>query len=223
MFSIEWNAKAWERELSDVANRQLPFAMMLTINDALKDIETNTIKALDRKFDRPTPFTKRGVYVKRATKRRLIGEVGFKPIQAKYLGLNITGGIRLPKRNAIIMPVAQRVNKYGNLPRGSVKRAGARKDTFKASRNDPRTRHLAPGIYMRGNAGKRRGGGYGTKGNNYQGKGKARSTISMLVSFKDRAAYRKRYDFVGGAAKTADNVLPRHFVRNMRRSMATAR
>lgn len=204
MFSMEWNAKAWERELSDVANRQLPFAMMLTINDALGDIEANTIKALDRKFDNPTPFTKKGVYVKRATKRRLIGEVGFKPIQAKYLGLNITGGVRLPKRNAIIMPVAQRVNKYGNLPRGSVKRAGARKDTFKASRNDPRTRHLKPGIYKRG-------------------KGKARSTPSMLVSFKDRAAYRKRYDFAGGATKAADNVLPRHFVKNLRRALATAR
>jgi len=206
MFKVEWNGGQFERGLSDVANRQLPFALMLTINDATDDIKANTLKTLEKKFDRPTPFTKRGVYTRRASKRRLIGEVGFKKIQAEYLMLNITGGIRLPKRNAILMPVAQRKNKYGNLPRGSVKRAVARRDTFVASKNDPRTRHLQPGIYKRKSKSRRRAAG-----------------AVLLVSFRDRAKYRKRYDFHDAAEKTALVVLPRHFVKNMRRAMATAK
>lgn len=207
MFDISSNSKQFQRSLSDAAQNQFPFALALTINDTLADVKLNREKDLERKLDNPTPFTRRGMYMVRATKRKLSGEVGFKNIQAKYLLLNVTGGTRIPRSRAILVPRAIRLNKYGNMPKGSVGRNLARSDTFVASKNNPRTKHLAPGIYKRGK--KRRG--------------KAAAGPTMLVSFEDKARYKKRYDFQRPAHKTASGVFPRHMARNLKKAMASRR
>lgn len=204
MFDISDNIDEFERSLSDTAQKQMPFALMLTINDTLKDVKGNREDDLDKRFKNPTPFTKRGIYIKRATKRRLSGEVAFKKIQAEYLELQVKGGIRKPKRKAIVVPKAIRLNKYGNMPRGSLARNISKSDTFVVNRGDKRSRSLAPGVYKRS---KRKRGG----------------KLKMLATFENQVAYKKRYDFVGPAHKTASGVLPKHMFKNIKRSVKTAR
>ena len=196
--------KQLERALSDVMQRQLPFAMMLSLNDTAIEVKQAEERSIDKTFDRPTPFTKRGVYVKRANKSTLTATVGMKPVQAAYLKLQAKGGIRLPKRRALVIGAGLRRNKYGNLPKGAVKRAEAKGKTFVARKRGAGS-HLAPGIYQRVKA-----------------RGQSAS-IKMLVSFQPRAKYEKRFEFQPVALRSARGVYEGHLVARLKQAQATAR
>lgn len=202
MIKFKDNIDDVERFLSDLAQRQLPFANSQALNDTAIDVKADEEKRLERDLDNPTPFTKRGLYIKRSTKSRLVAIVGFKPIQASYIKFAAKGGIRRPKRRALIVPVGQRLNKYGNMPRGSVKRAVSRPDTFSG-----KVKGVA-GIWKRPRKAKRASAATGPK---------------LLVSFKSRATYRPRHDFEGGAEKIARRVYPKHLIRRLEAAIKTAR
>lgn len=209
--------KQLERALSDVMQRQLPFAMMLALNDTAADVKDAEERDLEKTFDRPTPFTKRGVYVKRASKSTLTATVGMKPVQAAYLKLQASGGIRLPKRRALVIGAGLRRNKYGNLPKGAVKRAEAKSDVFFADGKNNKTKHLSPGLYRRPKYGKYRGGGSGNKNVGNQ-KGPV-----LLAAFEPRAQYKKRLEFQPVALRKARGVYEGHLVRRLKQAQATAR
>lgn len=205
-----------ERALTDVMQRQLPFAMMLSLNDTAQDVKVAEERTMERTFDKPTPFTKRGVYVKRARKTSLSSEIGMKRVQAEYLRLQASGGIRRPKRSALLIGAGLKRNKYGNLPRNAVQRAEAKGDTFIANGRG-RAKHLEPGLYRRPKKGKYRGGGSGNKN-----VGKLVGP-QMLVSFKPRANYEKRFEFQPIAAKKARATYEAHLVRRLKEAQKTAR
>jgi hypothetical protein len=213
-FSADFNDL--ERALSDVMQRQLPFAMMLSLNDAAMDVKAVEERTLEKTFDRPTPFTKRAVYVRRARKTDLTSEIGIKKVQAGYLKLQAEGGVRKPKRSALVIGAALKRNKYGNLPRNAVRSAEAKGDTFVAN-GQGKTKHLAPGLYRRPKYGKYRKGGRGSKNIGTQ-KGPA-----MLVSFKPRAQYKRRFEFQPVAAKEARSTFQGHLVRRLLEAQRTAR
>ena len=87
MLTMGIDTRAIERGLNRLASSQLPFAIALGINDVSGQIKEAEETALARDLDRPVPFTRRGLAVARASKRRLTGVVGFKRIQAAYLDL----------------------------------------------------------------------------------------------------------------------------------------
>lgn len=186
---------------------QLPFATALSLNDLAADVKQREERRIDTTIDRPTPFTRKALFTRRATKRRLLAQVGLKDRQRDYLRLQITGGTRRPKGRALVVPANARLNKYGNLPRGSVKRSVARQDTFVASRSKPRTKHLEPGIYKRARVTKK----------------SRRSKVSMLVAFERRAKYQSRLHFGRNTDKIARAQFPRHMQRNLRRALRTAK
>ena len=93
------NIREVERDLSDFARRQLPFATSLALNETAEAIERkSSAKALETRLDRPTPFTLRGLLVLRSSKARLWADVLFKDAQAAYLRWQETGGERPPRR-----------------------------------------------------------------------------------------------------------------------------
>lgn len=204
MLDISADFRELERALADVPQKQLPFAMMMALNDTAKDVKLAEERQMARVFDRPTPYTQRGVYVRRASKSSLTTQIGMKRVQAGYLRLQAKGGVRRPKRRALVIGTGLRRNKYGNLPRGAVKRAEAKGNTFVASRRSGRGGHLAPGLYQRSG---RRGG----------------SGLKMLVAFEPRAAYRKRFDFQATARRTALAVIEDHLIRRIKEAVKTAR
>lgn len=107
-FEIRRNTKEFERSLSDLAKRQLPFALSVAINDTLREVLRNTIKRMRRNLDRPTPFTLRAFALRRANKRTLRGVVFAKDVQAGYLKYAEDGGTRTPRGRVLLQPKAAR-------------------------------------------------------------------------------------------------------------------
>jgi len=204
MLSGRHNIDKELRFLSDLALRQLPFASAMALNDTAEDVAEAEVENIEKSFDRPTPFTKKALYRVRASKRKLRAEVGVKRVQAGYLDIHARGGTRKPKARAILVPNKARLNKYGNMPRGAVKRMMARPGAFVASRSDPKTRHLDPGIYIR------------------KGRGR-RQKIEQLVAFRGRAQYRPRFDFQGPADLRANQVIANHLSRRLQDALRTAK
>ncbi|WP_109314760.1 hypothetical protein [Pseudovibrio ascidiaceicola] len=196
------------RGLTQAEQRQLPFAISLALNYTVEDIKANTEKALGRRLDRPAPFTKRGLALKRATKRNLSAAVFFKDRQAEYLELQEKGGTRKPKRKALAVPFSQRLNKYGNLPRRTIERLLKRPDVFQGEVNG------VEGIWQRPRRSKRHNGSRGTKGS---------SGLKLLIAYEESADYQPRLCFRESARKTADARIKHNFRRAMQRALATAR
>lgn len=217
--------------LSRFAGTQVPFATAMALNDMAADIERAEVLGIKSSLDKPVPFTSRGIYKTRASKGPAPRvTIGVRPIQAGYLVWQVDGGRRGPKNRAIPVPVGIVKNTYGNMPKGKIAQMLAREDVFIASEGAPKTRHLAPGIYQRGERGMRtsKGGlinnGSGTKGKTYQGRDGKRTTLKMLVTFEDSATYdAKPYDFEGIALTEAAKVYRDHFERRLIEAIRTAK
>lgn len=197
--SLRSNVRDVERDLSDAARRQLPFATSVALNDTAKDIQKNETRRLSKRLDRPTPFTKRAYGVRRATKRRLEARVFVKPIQARYLEKQEDGGLVRPKGRALLVPHKARVNKYGNLPRGAVKRMVANPKVFSGT---PKGGRRGPGLYER------------------QGRNKR---LVRLITYTKSARYRPRLGFKQSARKTAIARFPVHLQRALVKAWASRR
>lgn len=192
--SVRSNVKAFKRGMSRIEKKQLPFATALALTKTAGEGKDNTIKRLPRVFDRPTPFTTRGVAIKPATKHNLVATVFFKDIQAQYLWFEEEGGIRYPARRALVMPVNVPLNKYGNMTRRKVQQLLARKNTFVG------TVKGIGGIWQRNKSG-----------------------LKLLVRFHRQAKYKKRLGFAIGVQKTAAARFDHHLAKAMRRAVDGAK
>lgn len=217
MFNIDADFDRAERLLTDLGRKQIPFAASQALNDTALEVKVAEEREIERSLDRPTPFTKRGLYVRRSSKNRLLARVGVKDIQAEYLSLQVKGGVRRPKGRALIVPVGARLNKYGNLPKGSLARTKAKANVFVASKGRRSTAHLAPGIYERPKRGKYRSGGSGSKNVGSQ-KGP-----KLLIAFEPRASYRKRLRFYPVAEGEARRKFEGNFIARLKVALQTAR
>jgi hypothetical protein len=93
-------------------------AVMLALNDTAEDLAKIEAQTAMQTLDRPTPFTLRGFWTKRATLGKLQSAVYIAPIQAAYLRYQVDGGT-VSKRKPV--PSKGRENQYGNLPRNATK------------------------------------------------------------------------------------------------------
>ncbi|MGO4416842.1 hypothetical protein AB4Z27_28110 [Cupriavidus sp. KB_39] len=132
MFEINLrsNVKAFQRDLDDFARKQMPFATAQALNAVALKVQANAVAGMQKRLDRPTPFTLKSVAVQRATKTTQQALVFVKDIAARYLEPYELGGVNKLDGRALIKPVAQRLNQYGNIPRSTVRRLAARKNVF---------------------------------------------------------------------------------------------
>ncbi len=101
--------------------KQVGYAASKALNATAKKVADAMPDELERALDKPTPFTKRGVRVLRyASKAKLEASVGFMAAQAKYMQLQIEGGVRQPGKAGLKIPAAIKLNEYGNIPRGII-------------------------------------------------------------------------------------------------------
>ena len=193
--SLSSNVAQIKRIMEREQKSQLPFAMARALTwtgrDAVKDVEARIGKA----FDRPTSFTKRAVAAQSANRNKMFSRVLIKDAQAKYLGIQEDGGTRTPRGRAIVVPFGARLNQYGNLPRGGVRRLLARADTFSGT-----VRGIG-GIWQR-----QRGGG-----------------VKLLIAYEQRVTYQPLFEFAATVRKTAQEKFPENFERSFRDAMQTAR
>lgn len=173
------------------AMRRLHHEVARALNDVATDVVSDLNRQLPRRIDRPTPFTQKAFAILYAKKSNLNATILIKDIQAGYLTAQEYGGTRYPKNAALVVPVNQRLNKYGNLPRGAIKRILARKDTFAGRINGN------AGIYQRIKGGR----------------------LRMLVAFEPRTKYRPRLKFKETALRTIDKKYDPRFTEALERAM----
>lgn len=175
----------------------MPFAIAKALTDTAKlDAQPAVERRIELAFDRPTPFTKRGVGIAAARKGTdPVATVFIKDVQAKYLSLEETGGVRLPKRRALVLPAGQRVNQYGNLPRGVVQRLLGRPDVFSGQVKG------VGGIWQRRKGGK----------------------VKLLIRFESEARYQPRFQFAKTVEEIARTSFPRRLDDALASALRTAR
>lgn len=195
--SFESNIRAVERDLSDAARNQVPFATSMALSETAADVRDAETARLDRVIDRPTPFTRRAYGMRRATKRRLEARVFVKPIQARYLKTLEGGLVRTPRRRALVTPAKIRKNKYGNMARRAVPNALAKPNVFSGT---PKGRAGVPGIYQR-----------------------RRGKLVKLASYVRRARYAPQLNFERSAARLARAAFPANFERALIKAFASRR
>jgi hypothetical protein len=74
---------------------------------------------------------------------------------------------------------------------------------------------------MAGSSVFRRDGSTGTKGDNYHGKGRARSGLKLLVAFDAEQPYRARFPFAAMATSWADDVMAGNVAQRLREALAS--
>ncbi|NVP54472.1 hypothetical protein [Mycoplana rhizolycopersici] len=143
---VRFDLRKFERSMSDVARKQMPYAAMLALNETAKGGRLAVQKEMDRVFDRPTPYAKRGVVYDRATRQNMRAAVvvtgdrtkGALPATA-FLGPQIQGGRRTHKaferqlierglmmRGEVAVPAERTpLDRYGNTTQGFLNRVMA--------------------------------------------------------------------------------------------------
>lgn len=93
-----------KKKLEGMRDKQITFAAAVALTRTAQDIKTAEIAEMQKVFDRPTPYTLQGLYLKPATKQNLESMVYFKDFAGKgipatkYLPPEIHGGERRLKR-----------------------------------------------------------------------------------------------------------------------------
>lgn len=222
------------RRTFGVQAKQVNFAAAVALTRTAQDVQRAIPAALEKALDNPTEFTKRGTYIRPARRDRLESEVGFRPVQARYMALQIEGGTVQPNAAGIKLPGNIQLNAFGNIPRGTIAR-------LKAAAKDG---SLGPAIAKRLNVqGNRRKGAapiqlfYGQPaGRGWDnapvgiwrrippatpgGKGKL---VPVVLFDQKPARYRARFEFKALAQATVDARFAAHFQAEFRKAIATAR
>lgn len=199
--------------------RQVRFGTARGLTLLAKEAAGTVNREMPRRFDRPNPFTMKAAAFLPATRETLRSTVFVKDIQASYLLIEETGGTRVPRPGKpVVVPVRQRVNRYGNIPRGSIKRLKDRPDVFVSDGRRDRVRHLPPGIYQRFNVPKRKASTGRRKGM----AARARPP-KLLVAFEKKASYRPRFQFRATVIGVARQRVRPVVGGSIREALATAR
>ncbi|WP_231890143.1 hypothetical protein [Ralstonia solanacearum] len=195
--------KKLTRALDDFAKKQVPFATAQAINAVAKKLQAAEKENMTKVLDRPTPFTLNSVSIKLANKTSLTAMVYVKDIAAAYLLPYEAGGQNKLNARALIKPVGQKVNQYGNLPRTTVKRLAAKKNVFvgkvKTSAGD------VDGVWQRSKA---------TRGK--------KAGLKLLVKFQDAHEAKQRLGYQDLARKLVGSSFRHELGAALARAVATA-
>jgi hypothetical protein len=129
--SLRLEFKGLAKSLSAFEYRQLPFAQAQAVNALGARVQKAEGENLKKQFPTLTPFTAKAVGLKRATKADPTAVVFVKPVAAKYLEPFENRGTHfLGSKKALLVPIDQATNQYGNLPRGTLAALKGRPDVF---------------------------------------------------------------------------------------------
>tara|TARA_Y100001963_G_C6653844_1_gene387045 strand:- start:47 stop:694 length:648 start_codon:yes stop_codon:yes gene_type:complete len=204
LLSVSSDVKKLTKRIDKQYRRQIPFATSVALNSTAFDARADVQEALPKFLDRPSPFTIKGVQVKKSSKKKLISAVGFASKTfgklpagtgippAEYMKRLIKGGTRNPYNKYIAIPATKRdQNKYGSLKRGQVRRLLSNKAKYfggvpKGNEN------WGFGIWER------------------TGKG-GRKSIRKRVIFVDQAKYEKKFPFKRLVVQTIKKTFSKNF------------
>lgn len=212
---------------------QVRFATAKALTDTAAAFKAAIPGALDRQLDRPTEFTKRGIFLRPARKDNLEAVVGFQQIQAGYLQYQVFGGSRAPKRKALRLPSTIPLDASGNIPPRTIAKLIAAASSGKFGKvvqrrlgldaagkpGDRRKRGAAgPTIFY----GKPRGLDWPV-GIYRRVPGRPGKLVPIIVFPAKQARYKPRFDLYGLADRVVAQEWPRKFKAALEFALATAR
>ena len=205
--SIKADVKAAKKMLRGF-QKQIPFAAAKALTDTVKAVQKAEQKQMPRKLDRPTPFTLKGISIKRATKRDLSARVFIRPIQAEYLRYQIEGGRRRARGRGLGVPTKHaRLNQYGNIP-------GRRKGLVKKNQFIGEIRGIL-GVWERGHYSKR---------GKFSARGKSMATsVRLVIAFERSVEYKKRFPFYKIGEGVIKGTWRKYFNASIQHAIRTAR
>ena len=192
--NVKSNIKEITKFTTNVQKKQIPFATSVAINNTLFDLKKEMAKQMDKKLDRPTPFTKRGFFINKAKKNLLVGVLLMKDIVANYMQYQIEGGTRTTgKRIPVPYKPNARLNKFGNI---IGKKTGLIKKNTQFIGNLGGTE----GVYERTKQG-----------------------VKLIIGFERSVNYRPRFPFYTIAEKFSNAVFDKKFAKAFDRALRSAR
>ncbi len=245
MITVEFKGfERFKKRLSDIEKKQLPFATSVALNKTAEWMETDIRLEMRKVLDRPTKFTLKSLYVKRATKRKLQAEVLFKDFipkgtpADKYLKPQVYGGSRGQKgfekvlvRYGYLAPgwyavpgAGARLNRSGNMTAGAITQILT---ALRALPGTPTVGGREVKFTKRSKAVKKIFAipywkqGYHLKPGVY--KRMARGVKPLLIFTKNKPKYERRLDFFGIGKKSYKKHFKEEFRKAFRHAMATAR
>jgi hypothetical protein len=224
--NIRSDLKQLERQLSDLAYKQLPFASAQAMTGLAKMAAKAEQENMGKVLDQPTPFTIKSVVVKPATKADQEAELYVKDIAAAYLDPYEFGGRNkgVGSRDAFFRPANIDLNQYGNLPKAKIAQLKARSDVFigtvKAKNGE-----VINGIWQRvaKQAIVTRPAGKGTKKTVTRRGLNATNHLRLLVRFEDPHPVRQHLGWFDIARRVVNANLDRVMGQALAKAMASAR
>ena len=213
--SVRTNIKELQKKLNAFTHKQLPFATAQALTALVKTVQFEETKSLGSVFDRPTPFTQKAVGIIKARKDTLEAQVFVKDIAAAYLEPYETGGVNKLNSRALLKPVDQPVNQFGNLGRNDIAKLKARSDIFigkvktKAGEVDGVWQRVADVANVVSKSGKTR---RTTRGIN------ATEHLKLLIRFTDAHKVTQRWNY----RMRAELIVQKNFNREMGSALARA-
>ena len=122
MLQVSCDVSGMISGLNDLARQHVPYALARALTQTAQDIKQALPDALDQQLDKPTPFTKRGWFVRAAKKTNLVAVIGAMDRQAEYMAWQVNGGEQSPRRRVHRLPATVQLDAYGNLPRNTMSR-----------------------------------------------------------------------------------------------------
>ena len=194
--SVKSNIKEITKWTTNAQKKQIPFATQNAINTTLFQLRKEMGKQLDKKLDRPTPFTKRGFFVNKAKKSLLVGILIMKDVVANYMQFQVDGGIRADSKFIPIPFVPNaRLNKFGNI-------IGKRTGLIKKQTQFMGTVKGTTGVWERTNRNQK---------------------VKLIIGFEKSATYKPRFPFYIIAQKFSANVFDKNFTKSFNRALKSAK
>jgi len=205
----------------DVKAKQVRYAAAVALTWSVGDAHKAMPSRLESVLDRPTAWTKNGLFVKRAEPSNLTARLAWKPSQAEYMKYQIEGGTRTPKRLALKLPAAVQLDGSGNIPRALLRQLIARAKSNKRATGSMARRYGVSSkldLFYGDPADGRPAGLYKRVVNG------TRQSLVPIVLFPKRAAvYQRRFDFYGEARRVVRASWQRNFSKAWAQAKATAR
>tara|TARA_R110001632_G_C11215423_1_gene404856 strand:- start:127 stop:762 length:636 start_codon:yes stop_codon:yes gene_type:complete len=124
------------KKMTDIQKSQIPFAAMLTVNDLAKNIAMSVVRdSMSESFDKgATRWSKAAsLYTTTKSKSNLRAQVYLKGNRG-YLPKLMEGGVVTPLEGmkSLIQPITKnyKINKFGNVPRNTLKKLSANKKKY---------------------------------------------------------------------------------------------
>lgn len=184
--------------------KDVRFGLAKSLTRVAKEVQKAQIEEIPKQLDRPKPFTMNAIRVRAANKKNLTATVFMMDKTAWYLEPYEFGGKTKLNKGAKsqVLPVTQKLDQYGNIPRMTIGRLSKRKDIFIG---EIKTKNgTVKGVFQRATTKGRK-----TKLSNTTGK------LKILMRFVDPHQAKQEINYMARAKSVVENNFERIFDEEM--------